>query len=39
MNPIINEPADRLLDALIDHIEARSNDEPDLAGFESQRPF
>ena len=31
MTPAIHEPADDLIDALIDLVEARQGDEPDLA--------
>lgn len=33
MNPAIHEPADHLLDALIDLIESRRDDEPSLAAW------
>jgi len=33
MKPAIHEPAEALLDALIDLIEARREDEPDLAAW------
>ncbi len=32
-NPAIHEPADDLIDALIDLVEARIDDEPDLAHY------
>lgn len=33
MKPAIHDPADDLIDALIDLVEARQHDEPDLAHY------